>query len=48
MKYKKSSQTIRDTDGKLIIRTENLRTAIPYGTTFERPSPTEIIVNELA
>lgn len=48
MKYKKSSQTVRDSDGKLIIRTENLRTSIPYGSTFERPNPTEVITQELA
>ena len=47
MKYKKSSQTIRDENGRYIIRTENLRTSIPYGSTFERPAPTEVIVNEL-
>lgn len=48
MKYKKSSQTVRDENGKLIIRTENLRTTIPYGTTFERPSPTTVTTNQLA
>lgn len=48
MTYKKSSQTIRDENDNDIIRTENIRNSDPYGATFYRPEPTEIIVNEIA
>lgn len=48
MKYKDSSQLVSDENGDDIIRTENPRTSITYGNTFNRPSPTEIIVNQLA
>jgi hypothetical protein len=48
MRYKKSSQLVDDENGNDIIRTENTRTNIVYGSNFKRPSPTEIIVNRLA
>ena len=48
MTYKKSSQLVEDSNGNDIIRTENVRESNTYGSTFYRPSPSEIIVNELA
>lgn len=48
MKYKKSSQLVEDADGNDIIRTENTRNTIPYGSTFPREAPSEVITIELA
>ena len=48
MRYKNSSQLVEDSDGNDIIRTENTRNTIPYGSTFPRESPSEVIVRELA
>lgn len=47
MRYKKSSQLITVENGKNIIRTENTRLYDSYGRTFERPNPTEVIINQL-
>jgi hypothetical protein len=47
MTYKKSSQTIRDENDNDIIKTENVRNSNTYGSTFYRPNPTQVIVNEL-
>lgn len=47
MKYKKSSQLITDENDNKIIRTENVRNYDTYGKTFERPAPSEVIVNVL-
>ncbi len=48
MTYKKSSQLIEDSDGNDIIRTENTRNTMPYGATFARESPSEVIRRDLA
>jgi hypothetical protein len=48
MTYKRSSQLIEDRNGDDIIRTENTRTTMPYGSTFPRESPSEVIRIELA
>lgn len=48
MQYKKSSQLITDENDKKIIRTENVRNYDNVGRTFERPAPSEVIVNILA
>lgn len=48
MTYKSSSQIVDDANGNDIIRTENVRDSDTYGSTFYRPEPTEVIVNELA
>ncbi len=48
MRYKNSSQLVEDSDGNDIIRTENTRNTIPYGSTFPRESPSEVIIRELA
>lgn len=45
MTYKESSQLVEDEDGNDIIRTENVRTTMPYGSTFDRPNPSETQVN---
>jgi VCBS repeat-containing protein len=47
MTYKKSSQVIKDKNGNNIIKTENVRDSNTYGSTFYRPNPTGIIVNEI-
>lgn len=48
MTYKRSSQLVEDANGDDIIRTENTRTTMPYGSTFTRESPSEVIRIELA
>lgn len=48
MNYKKSSQLVEDANGNEIIRTENVRDSNTYGSTFYRPEPTEVIINEIA
>jgi VCBS repeat-containing protein len=48
MRYKKSSQLTEDKDGNDIIRTENTRNTMPYGSTFTRESPSEVIRIDLA
>lgn len=48
MTYKSSSQIVVDSNGNSIIRTENVRENDTYGSTFYRPEPTEVIINELA
>jgi hypothetical protein len=48
MTYKRSSQIVEDADGNDIIRTENTRNTMPYGSTFTRESPSEVIIRELA
>lgn len=47
MTYKKSSQLVEDADGNDIIRTENTRNTIPYGSTFPREAPSEVIIRDL-
>lgn len=47
MEYKNSSQLVEDENGDDIIRVENIRNFIPFGSTFERSNPSEIEINLL-
>jgi hypothetical protein len=47
MTYKKSSQLIEDASGDDIIRTENTRNTMPYGSTFSREFISEVSRIEL-
>jgi hypothetical protein len=47
MTYKRSSQLIEDAEGNDIIRTENTRNTMPYGSTFVRDTPSEVIRRDL-
>ncbi len=48
MTYKQSSQLVEDREGNDIIKTENTRNTIPYGATFPREAPSEVIRIDLA